>query len=208
MCTIEEFNTLYKLNVNERTEKRKSGGTELTYLSWTWAWAEFKKVYPEARYEINKFPKNEHTFVPYMYDENTGYMVMTSVTAGGLTYEMWLPVMDSNNRAMKKEPYEYTTQYGTKTVQAATMFDVNKTIMRCLVKNLAIFGLGLYIYAGEDLPEGEEPKETPKPTQKETQKEYKYFCAECEKGISEKVYEFSQNKYGKPLCMECQKKES
>ena len=57
---------------------------------------------------------------------------------------------------MKKEPYKYTTKYGEKTVEAATMFDVNKAIMRCLVKNLAMFGLGLYIYAGEDLPEEEE----------------------------------------------------
>ena len=63
--------------------------------------------------------------------------------------------MDSNNNAMKDKPYEYTTKYGTKTVDSADMFDINKTIMRCLVKNLAMFGLGLYIYAGEDLP----PKE-------------------------------------------------
>ena len=65
---------------------------------------------------------------------------------------------------MKAAPYEYTTKFGKKTVEAATMFDINKTIMRCLTKNLAMFGLGLYIYAGEDLPESEDaPKEEPNP---------------------------------------------
>jgi hypothetical protein len=66
---------------------------------------------------------------------------------------MWLPVMDGANKAMKAEAYTYTTKYGEKDVEPASMFDINKTIMRCLVKNLAMFGLGLYIYAGEDLPE-------------------------------------------------------
>ena len=74
------------------------------------------------------------------------------------TRECWLPVMDSKNRAMLKESYEITTKSGKVVVEKATMFDVNKTIMRCLVKNLAMFGLGLYVYAGEDLPETiEEP---------------------------------------------------
>jgi len=157
---MDKFEQLFSTNVNDKTEKRKNGSTELTYLSWAWAWAEFKKVYPDATYEVIKFVpsrwvKDEimSNTVPYMYDPDTGYMVNTKVTAGGLTYEMWLPVMDSSNRAMKAQPYEYTTQYGTKTVNAATMFDINKTIMRCLTKNLAMFGLGLYIYAGEDLPE-------------------------------------------------------
>ena len=63
------------------------------------------------------------------------------------------PVMDGANKAMKNKPYSYTTRYGEKSVEAATMFDINKTLMRCLVKNLAMFGMGIYIYAGEDLPE-------------------------------------------------------
>jgi hypothetical protein len=79
---------------------------------------------------------------------------------------MWLPVMDGANKAMKRTPYTYkvwnrqTKQWTEKTVAAATMFDINKTIMRCLVKNLAMFGLGLYIYAGEDLPEGESEEQS------------------------------------------------
>jgi hypothetical protein len=102
---------------------------------------------------------------PYVYDPTTGYMVFTKVTIEGQTHMMWLPVMDGANKAMKVTDYTYATRYGDKTVEAATMFDINKTIMRCLVKNLAMFGLGIYIYAGEDLPEGEStaPTITTKP---------------------------------------------
>ena len=145
------FDELNAINVNGKTEKKKSGGTELTYLSWPWAWAEVKKRYPDAHYEIVM-----HNGLPYVYDENTGYMVFTNVTIDGVTHMMWLPVMDGANKAMMNHPYEYSTKYnGKKTVDAASMFDINKTIMRCLVKNLAMFGIGLYIYAGEDLPEVE-----------------------------------------------------
>ncbi len=146
------FLELNKINVNDKTEKKNG----LTYLSWAWAWGEFKKIVPDAIYEIKKF-KNDMTgqVLPYIYDENLGYMVFTSVTANDLTHEMWLPVMDGANKSMLSSPYTYKTKYGEKTVEAATMFDINKTIMRCLTKNLAMFGLGLYIYAGEDLPETE-----------------------------------------------------
>ena len=143
------FETLNAINVNDKTEKKSNGSTELTYLSWAWAWQELKNKYPDATYEIEKFDNN----LPYIYDEETGYMVFTKVTIEGITHEMWLPVMDGANKAMKAKPYTYKTKYGDKSVEAATMFDINKTIMRCLTKNLAMFGLGLYIYAGEDLPE-------------------------------------------------------
>jgi hypothetical protein len=139
------FETLNKINVNEHTEQKNG----LTYLSWAWAWAEVKKNYPDAAYSIKRFENN----LPYVYDANTGYMVFTEVTINGITHEMWLPVMDNNNKAMKSEEYKFTTRYNKEViVKQADMFDINKTIMRCLVKNLAIFGLGLYIYAGEDLP--------------------------------------------------------
>lgn len=146
---MNHFETLNKINVNDKVEK-KSG---LTYLSWAFAWAEVKKIYPDAFYIIKRFDG-----LPYVFDPKTGYMVFTEVTIEGHTHEMWLPVMDGANKAMKDEAYKYTTKYGEKTCDAADMFDINKTIMRCLVKNLAMFGLGLYIYAGEDLPEDEEQK--------------------------------------------------
>lgn len=147
-----KFQQLYSLNVNEKTEKKNG----LTYLSWAAAWAEFKKVYPNASYRIIKNPE---TNLPYFADSQVGIMVFTEVIADQQSYEMWMPVMDSSNRAMKLNPYIYQVwdgnkkQYVEKTVAAATMFDINKAIMRCLTKNLAMFGLGLYIYAGEDLPE-------------------------------------------------------
>ena len=146
---MSKFEELYGLDVNAKTEEKNG----LKYLSWAWAWAEFKKVYPEATYEVVKFDG-----LPYCYDPNTGYMVYTKVTAEGITHEMWLPVMDGANHAMKAEPYNVKTKYKEIPVEPATMFDVNKAIMRCLTKNLAMFGLGLYIYAGEDLPEQPEPE--------------------------------------------------
>lgn len=170
---IEHFKKLFAINCNDKTEKKNNGSVELTYLSWCYAWAEVKKIYPNAVYEILKFGDNK---LPYVFDEKTGYMVFTRVEIEGIEHEMWLPVMDSANKAMKDKSYTYkvkeysygkwTGDYIDKTVEPATMFDINKTIMRCLTKNLAMFGLGLYIYAGEDLPENikeekiEEKKET------------------------------------------------
>lgn len=126
---MTKFEQVYAVNVNDKTEKKGN----LTYLSWAFAWAEFKKIYPDAVYKVNEF---DGAFCSG--NEKMGYMVQTQVTAGEQTYEMWLPVMDGRNNA----------------VLQPKMTDVNKTIMRCLTKNLAMFGLGLYIYAGEDLPEG------------------------------------------------------
>lgn len=171
------FETLNALNVNDHVEKKNG----LSFLAWAWAWAEVKKIYPDSNYKIFRDEKG----MPYVYDRNTGYMVYTSVTIDELTHDMWLPVLDGANNAMKSEKYSYFVknrlfQYAKKaddgkfydkygneqkeykevTVEAATMFDINRAIMRCLVKNLAMFGLGLYIYAGEDLPEGAAP-ETP-----------------------------------------------
>lgn len=167
--TESVFATLNAINCNEHTEKKNG----LTYLSWSWAWGYIKKIYPEATYTIRNWDNK-----PYLYDESLGYMVETSVTIMGQTHNMWLTVMDSSNNAMKAVPYTYTvknpnfkyakqdqdgrfydrygneqSEYLTKEVKAATMFDINTSIMRCLTKNLAMFGLGLYIYAGEDLPE-------------------------------------------------------
>ncbi len=151
------FETLNAINVNEHVEKKKTGeknpdGSEkfLTYLSWVWAWGQVKQLYPDASYEVRHWGDK-----PYLNDDQLGIMVETSVTISGETITMWLPVMNSTNKAMKAVPYSYKTKYGDKFVDAATMFDINKAIMRCLAKNIAMFGLGLYIYAGEDLPEEE-----------------------------------------------------
>ena len=152
------FATLADTNVNAHVDKKKTGQTELSYLSWAWAWDYFKRAMPDAKYEIRHWGDK-----PYLFDEQLGYMVETSITAGGETHVMWLPVMDSTNHAMRNMPYTVKTKYSEITVPAATMFDINKTIMRCLVKNMAMFGLGLYIYAGEDLP-GESDEEVVAPS--------------------------------------------
>lgn len=97
--------------------------------------------YPSATYKIRTWDEK-----PYLYDAKLGYLVMTSVTIDDVTHEMWLPVMDGANKSMKDEPYTYqvkeyenrkwTGNYVDKAVEAATMFDINTAIMRCLVKTL------------------------------------------------------------------------
>ena len=155
------FKKLREINVIGHVEQKNG----LNYLSWAWAWDEVMNAYPEASYEIERFDNK-----PYLYDEKTGYMVFTKMKINNVEREMWLPVMDGANKAMLDHTYTYKVvkwEYNkstnkrekvgeeTKQVEVATMFDINKTIMRCLVKNLAMFGLGLSLYSGEDLPEEE-----------------------------------------------------
>lgn len=124
------FEQLNRINVNEHTEKKNG----LTYLSWAWAWGELLKQYPDSVYTIyeNKDGWNYHT------DGRTCW-VKTGVTVEGKEYIEYLPVMDFKNRSIPAEN--------------VTSFDVNKAIQRSLTKAVARHGLGLYIYAGEDLPE-------------------------------------------------------
>ena len=135
------WEVLSRIDVTDKIEKKNG----LSYLSWAWAWAVTKRECPDATYKL----------LPTEYDEALGFMVHTEVTIEGETLPMWLPVMDGANKSMLKTSQTYSTRYGDKQVDAATTFDINKTLMRCLVKNLAMFGLGIYIYAGEDLPEAE-----------------------------------------------------
>ena len=127
------FNDLYAVNVNGHTEKKNG----LTYLSWAWAWGEIKKKHPDAAYTIyeNADGWNYHT------DGRTCW-VKTGVTVNGIEHIEYLPVMDYKNKSI---PVENVTSY-----------DVNKSIQRSLTKACARHGLGLYIYAGEDLPEEDE----------------------------------------------------
>jgi hypothetical protein len=170
------FERLSAINVNDHVEKKDN----LTYLSWAWAWSVTKKECPDASYKI----------LPTEYDEDLGFMCHSEVTIEGQTLEMWLPVMDGANKSMKKQSYTYKgTKWENgrkveveKTVSAATTFDINKTMMRCLVKNLAMFGLGIYIYAGEDLPESE-PTPKPEPVKKDSLIELKKDTPEWEKVV-------------------------
>lgn len=154
---VEIFKILRQIDVSEHIEKLEQNNITLSYLSWAWAFDTIQQMLPIS-YKVKHFKDLAGNEQPYMFDKNTGYMVETEMTILGVTKGMWLPVMDSNNRAMKDEAYTVTFKSGRNvSVQPANMFDVNKTIMRCLVKNVSLFGLGLYIYAGEDLPE--KPKE-------------------------------------------------
>jgi len=151
------WQTLSTIDCKGHTEKKDVGkGVKLTYLSWTWAWGITMKHYPCATYSIREWDGK-----PYLNDPVTGVMVMTEVNIGGNVRKMWLAVMDGANNAMKSEPYTVTVKGRDgrpfeKRVAGADMCAINKAIMRCLVKNLAMFGLGLNIYAGEDLPVGVE----------------------------------------------------
>jgi len=137
------YNVLSAINVNDKVEQKQNQ----KYLSWAWAWDMVKRNYPSANYVVDLYEGK-----PYLYDEHLGYMVSTKVTIDNETIPMQLPLMNGANKSLKRESYTYTTRYGEKSVEAASMFDVNTAIMRCLTKNLAMFGLGHYIYADEDTP--------------------------------------------------------
>ena len=98
------FETLFSINVGNHIEKKNG----LSYLSWPYAWAEVKKRFPDATYSVKLFGENN---LPYVYDENTGYMVFTNVTINNLTHDMWLPVMDNFNKSMKSVKYTYSSNY-------------------------------------------------------------------------------------------------
>lgn len=173
------FETLYKIDCREHSEEKNG----LTYLAWAWAWAELKKRYPKSYYTI--YENASGMF--YHSDGNTCW-VKTGVTVveedgSELEHIEYLPVMDMRNKSIP--------------LGNVTSFDVNKAVQRSLTKALARHGLGLYIYAGEDLPEGEPPK-----------------CADCGKEIkgtakasAEKLAAWAVSKYGRALCAECGKDE-
>ena len=153
---LSRFKALSSIDVNKLTETRSN----FSYLSWSTAWNLFKLECPSAEYTVKENPQ---TGALYSSDPAFGIMVRTSMTVDGETHEMWLSVMDGANRALKVEPYSYevkewssgqwTGKMIEKTCPAASMTDINKAIMRCLVKNMAMFGLGLEIYCKGDLPD-------------------------------------------------------
>ena len=130
-------NDLLKINVNDHTEKKNG----LTYLSWAWAWAKVLEVDPTANYEVKFFRDTAGVDLPYM-DLGGSCFVWVTVYVFGKPMTVQLPVLD----------------YRNKCIPAPNAFDVNTSIMRCLVKGIAMHGLGLYIYAGEDLPMQDTPE--------------------------------------------------
>ena len=120
------FKALSGIDVNQHVEKKG----QFTYLSWAWAVAELRKASPTATWEVIKTDG-----LPFCKTE-CGYFVEVAVTVDGITLSQIHPVLDNNN----------------KTIPAPNAFQINTSIQRCLVKAIALHGLGLYIYAGEDLP--------------------------------------------------------
>lgn len=192
------FTELNAINVSDKTEKKNG----LTYLSWAWAWGELKKLHPDATYTVYE---NKDGWL-YHTDGRTCW-VKTGVTVNGIENIEYLPVMDSRNNSI---PADKVTSY-----------DVNKAVQRSLTKAVARHGLGLYIYAGEDLPEGEE-----KPQEKRTEKPPKakpsaeITCTKCGVKIepviaktgktmtAQEISDFSRKKFGQCLCPACQKIEN
>lgn len=120
------FEQLYKVDVSGHVEKKNG----FSYVSWPFAVAELRKRHPDARWEVVRFDGK-----PYMQTE-CGYFVEVAVTVDGVTLSQIHPVLDHRN----------------KPIQQPSAFDINTSIQRCLVKAIALHGLGLYVYAGEDLP--------------------------------------------------------
>lgn len=174
------FTELNQIDVSSKTEQK--GG--LTYLSWAWAWGELKKRHPDASYTI--YEDGEGRF--YHTDGRTCW-VKTGVTVGGLEHIEYLPVMNNRNQSIE--------------ASSVTSTDVNKAVQRSLTKAIARHGLGLYIYAGEDLPDGKEAEPI--------------YCRDCGKEIEnakkrngepwprEAIAAYAEQRYGKALCLACMK---
>jgi hypothetical protein len=134
---------LLKKNVNEHVEKKNG----LSYLSWAWAWAEALKADPQASFSVQMFGDK-----CYM-DINGTAMVWVTVTMFGKPMVCQLPVMDNFNKPISIEGSTTTNKYGKEITTKLDSFNVNTAIMRCMTKALALHGLGMYLYSGEDLPE-------------------------------------------------------
>lgn len=167
------FEALNSVNVNGHTEKKNG----LTYLSWAWAWGELLKKYPDSTYTI--YENKDGWF--YHTDGKTCW-VKTGVTVEGKEYIEMLPVMDYKNRSIPAD--------------AVTSFDVNKAIQRSLTKAVARHGLGLYIYAGEDLPEGEEPEPIKDKLEKTPEQADKEAARRATIEVLEREYNIGNKEFG------------
>ncbi len=188
------FVTLNNINVNGKTEKKNN----LTYLSWVWAWAEVKKLFPEATYTIYE----DANGLFYHTDGKTCW-VKTGVTVNGIEHIEYLPVMDYKNQSIPLEK--------------VTSFDVNKAIQRSLTKAVARHGLGLYIYAGEDLPEAENPSDKVDDSARQEFEKVRplLHCEDCGKKIvgakrkdgtvltASSIADGTKQKFGRVLCLDC-----
>lgn len=176
------FNALNSIDVGEHIEKKNG----LSYLSWAWAWGELKKRFPDSTYTIYEDEQGKF----YHTDGKTCW-VKTGVTVNGIEHIEYLPVMDYRNQSIP--------------VEKVTSFNVNTAIQRSLTKAVARHGLGLYVYAGEDLPEDAPAK----PVDPRITLEIP-VCPVCGKEVKPAKYKGTElsaqeffEKFG--LCLECVK---
>lgn len=179
------FAQLNSVNVNDKTEKKG----KLTYLSWAWAWGEVKKRFPDATYTIYENADG----LNYHHDGKTAW-VKTGVTVCDIEHVEYLPVMDYQNKSIP--------------IERITSFDVNKTIQRSLTKAVARHGLGLYIYAGEDLPDdGSAPPESEPIRCEDCGEDIQDYTSPSGKVTkAEDIAANSFNTYNRFLCARCVKK--
>ena len=166
------FRQLYDIDTRERAVEKDTGRSKLEYLPWAVTYSEVAKNFEDMEYGFDTYTKDvsktttitnedgsvteyRETYIqvtPYN-DTPSGLEVSTWVTINGKTKKMRLPVYDANYRTMKSTPYTYETKNGTKTVPAATMADIYKSIMRCFAKNLSMWGVGLNFWTKEEATE-------------------------------------------------------
>lgn len=182
------FKELNSIDVNDKKEEKNG----LSYLSWAWAWGEVKTRYPDTTYTV--YENKDGLF--YHTDGKTCW-VKTGVTVNGIEHIEYLPVMDFRNNSIPADK--------------VTSFDVNKAIQRSLTKAVARHGLGLYIYAGEDLPDA------PKKKTEEEEKTEDIICADCGRPIrdtkknngnvwrAEEIAKYTMAFAKRPLCADCGK---
>ena len=166
------FKQLYDIDTRDRAVEKDTGRTKLDYLPWAVTYSEVAKNFDDIEYGFDTFARqmsrtttitnadgsvtetreNWTQIMPYN-DTPYGLEVSTWVSINGKTKRMRLPVYDANYKAMKAVPYEYETKNGKRTVVAATMADIYKSIMRCFAKNLSMWGIGLNFWTHEDATE-------------------------------------------------------
>lgn len=174
------WSRLSKVDIDGYVEKKPTSN-DLKYLSWMAAWKLVNEQFPDdVSFQIKEWDGK-----PYLVDEPLGIMVQTSITIAGITRSQHLFVMDSKNKAQRTVPYTIQKKgrdgkITDTVVEAATMFDINTAIMRCLAKNLAIFGLGYELYLGEDIMKYLQNEEQKRIEAEEAKKQEEYM-AELEK---------------------------
>jgi len=193
------FNDLNKIKCDDV----KKG--QFSYLSWSDAWTEVKKRYPDSQIKVYEHPE---TFMPYFCNAQHGAMVKVGVIIKKIEHIVWLPLMDYRNKSIQ--------------VDKISTMDVNKAIQRATAKAIAFHGLSLYLYRGEDFPKESDGNHNLKPSfdgvkvdnkdkedlpMKEVSVTKPVFkCEDCKVDIPLDVHTWSSVNKGKSLCRDCQKK--